>query len=91
MGVAYWMMPRPGGLRQAGLEGLTFFLLNAGLLLRLVLEPLALGGHGGLSPWLAFSGALQLLAILLFAFAMHQRVITADMLKKKREQRERRG
>ena len=91
MGVAYWMMPRPGGLRQEGLEGLTFALLNAGLLLRLSLEPFYLSGHEGLRPWLGLSGALQLLATLVFAFAMHQRVVTADMLRKMREARERRG
>ncbi|MFN3180228.1 MAG: hypothetical protein ACK41R_08820 [Thermus sp.] len=91
MGVAYWMMPRPGGLRQDRLEGLTFVLLNAGLLLRLVLEPLHFLGQEGLRPWLAVSGGLQLLAILVFAFAMHRRVVTGDMLRKMREERERRG
>ena len=29
MGVAYWMMPRPGGLRQERQEALTFYLLNS--------------------------------------------------------------
>ncbi|GAA5336764.1 MULTISPECIES: hypothetical protein [Thermus] len=91
MGVAYWMMPRPGGLRQDRLEGLTFVLLNAGLLLRLVLEPLYLLGQEGLRPWLGLSGGLQLLATLVFAFAMHRRVVTGDMLRKMREERERRG
>jgi hypothetical protein len=91
MGVAYWMMPRPGGLRQDRLEGLTFFLLNAGLLLRLSLEPFYLREHEGLRPWLGLSGVLQLLATLVFAFAMHQRVVTGDMLRKMREARERRG
>ncbi|MFN3368256.1 MAG: hypothetical protein ACK4G4_05010 [Thermus sp.] len=99
MGVAYWitgeartlLMPRPGGLRQDRLEGLTFVLLNAGLLLRLVLEPLHLLGQEGLRPWLAVSGGLQLLATLVFAFAMHRRVVTGDMLRKMREERERRG
>ncbi|GAA6762466.1 MULTISPECIES: hypothetical protein [Thermus] len=90
MGVAYWMMPRPGGLRQEALEALTFFLLNAGLLLRLVLVPLYLMGHQGLGPWLGLAGALQLLATLVFAHAMGKRVVTADMLRKMREERERR-
>ncbi|APD08617.1 MULTISPECIES: hypothetical protein [Thermus] len=90
MGVAYWMMPRPGGLRQEALEALTFSLLNAGLLLRLALEPLYLMGHEGLRPWLALGGALQLLATLVFAHAMGKRVVTADMLRKMREERERR-
>jgi hypothetical protein len=93
MGVAYWMMPRPGGLRQDRLEGLTFFLLNAGLFLRLVLEPFHLSGLGprGLGPWLGLSGGLQLAATLVFAWAMGRRVVTGDMLRKMREERERRG
>ena len=91
MGVAYWMMPRPGGLRQDRLEALTFFLLNAGLLLRLLLEPFHLMGREGLRPWLGLSGGLQLAATLVFAYAMTKRVVTADMLRKMREERERRG
>ncbi|AFV76081.1 hypothetical protein YIM1640_14650 [Thermus oshimai] len=89
MGVAYWMMPRPGGLKQEGLEALTFFLLNAGLLLRLLLEPLSAYGLLPRAP-LALSGVLQLLAVFVFAYAMHRRVVTADMLRKLREERERR-
>lgn len=91
MGVAYWMMPRPGGLRQDRLEAFTFFLLNAGLLLRLLLEPFHLMGWEGLRPWLGLSGGLQLAATLVFAYAMTRRVVTADMLRKMREERERRG
>lgn len=91
MGVAYWMMPRPGGLKQDALEALTFLLLNAGLLLRLFLEPLHLLGQEGLRPWLGLSGGLQLLATLVFAWAMTRRVVTGDMLRKMREERERRG
>src|SRR5690606_30512224 len=34
MGVAFWMLPRPGGIRQTGLEAATFLLLQAGLVLR---------------------------------------------------------
>ena len=91
MGVAYWMMPRPGGLRQDRLEAFTFFLLNAGLFLRLLLEPFHLMGWEGLRPWLGLSGGLQLAATLVFAYAMTKRVVTADMLRKMREERERRG
>ena len=43
------------------------------------------------STWLALSGGLQLLATLVFASAMNQRVVTADMLRRMREARERRG
>jgi len=91
MGVAYWMMPRPGGLRQDRLEAFTFLLLNAGLFLRLLLEPFHLMGREGLRPWLGLSGGLQLAATLVFAYAMTKRVVTADMLRKMREERERRG
>ncbi|BDG30254.1 hypothetical protein [Thermus thermophilus] len=91
MGVAYWMMPRPGGLRQDRLEAFTFLLLNAGLFLRLLLEPFYLMGWEGLRPWLGLSGGLQLAATLVFAYAMTKRVVTADMLRKMREERERRG
>jgi len=45
----------------------------------------------GLRPWLGLSGALQFLATLDFADAMTKRVVTADMLRKLREERERRG
>ena len=31
MGVAYWMLPRPGGVRQAGYEAVTFALLQSGM------------------------------------------------------------
>ena len=41
-GVAYWMMPRPGQLKQPGLEAATFYTLNTGLVLRLIFEPFAL-------------------------------------------------
>lgn len=63
-GVAYWMFPRYSAERPRGSERLgwlAFVLLNAGLLLRVVGEPLhALGsGAGGL---LVASALLQLLA-----------------------------
>lgn len=88
MGVAYWMIPRPGGLRQDRLELATYLLLNAGLLLRLVLEPLFLSGYP-FRPALVLSGLLQLGAVLVFAYAMQRRVYTSDMLRALREKRER--
>lgn len=38
MGMAYWMMPRSGGLQQERLEATTFFLLHGGLALRAARE-----------------------------------------------------
>ena len=88
-GVAYWMMPRPGQIKQPGLEAATFYTLNAGLLLRLVLEPYALLHPApGLQTWLAFGALLQLAAVLIFVYAMHRRVVTNQMLWKLRKMRE---
>jgi hypothetical protein len=91
VGVAYWIMPRPGQIRQERLEGLTYVLLNAGLLLRLVLEPLWLyTGNAGLRPVLAVSGLLQAGAVAVFAYAMSQRVFTKERLFQMAEERKRR-
>ncbi len=86
-GVAYWMMPRPGQIKQPRLEALTYWSLNAGLLLRVALEPL---GAGGFRPWLVLSAALQLFAMAVFVYAMSRRVVTNEMLWRLREERERR-
>lgn len=81
MGVAYWLMPRPGRLRQERLEAATFYLLNAGLAARLVAEPLwRLSGLEGWRGLLIGSGMLQLGAMLVFAFAMQQRVKTKETI-----------
>jgi heme/copper-type cytochrome/quinol oxidase subunit 1 len=63
-GVAYWMFPRFSAERPRGHESLgwaAFVLLNAGLLCRVVGEPLSALGHrtGG---WLVASAVLQLVA-----------------------------
>jgi hypothetical protein len=89
MGVAYWMMPRPGGLRQEGWEAVTFALLHGGLLLRVVAEPqwrrsFAPAWQGASTA----SGVLLLAAVLSFAIAMHARVVTADTLRRLRVRRE---
>lgn len=89
MGVAYWMMPRPGRLRQDRLEAATYLALNAGLVLRLLLEPWMLySGVQSLRPLLAVSGLLQLGAVGIFAYAMSQRVVTGEMLAILRAKRE---
>ncbi|MEK7380427.1 MAG: hypothetical protein AAB075_05400 [Gemmatimonadota bacterium] len=67
-GVAHWMFPRANREQPRGRETLGWTilaLLNAGLLLRVLVEPFAPEAGGG---WLlALSGALQLGAALLFA------------------------
>lgn len=79
MGVAFWMMPRPGGIRQEGWEALCFYLLNAGLLLRAAAEP---WWRATLAPLphdlFAASGALTLAAVVAFAWAMRRRIVTKD-------------
>jgi hypothetical protein len=89
MGVAFWMMPRPGGLRQERLEALTFYLLNSGLMLRLITEPWwRYSGGEWLHVLVILSGLLQLAAFGCFAYAMQARVKTTGMLVKLREERE---
>ncbi len=84
MGVAFWMLPRPGGIRQKGLEAVTFLLLQAGLVLRVVGEPWWRSGGGAL-PHAIFivSGACLLAAMLTFAFAMSKRVVTLEVIREK--------
>lgn len=93
MGVAYWMMPRPGGLRQEGAERTTFVLLNAGMLARLVGEPWT--RYGGGPPARAVfvaSGVLVLAAIVVFALAMSRRIVPIEVLRARARPRgERRG
>lgn len=88
-GVAYWMMPRPGQLKQPGLEAATFYTLNTGLVLRLVFEPFALVQRSeALQALLVLGALLQFAAVLLFAYAMQRRVVTNEMLWKLRKMRE---
>ncbi|HEX7004594.1 MAG TPA: hypothetical protein VF168_10455 [Trueperaceae bacterium] len=89
MGVAYWMMPRPGQLKQEGLEALTFYLLNAGLVLRIIAEPWWRYSGDPLPHWLSIcSGLLLLAAIVTFAVAMQARVKTKEMILELRSRRE---
>lgn len=82
MGVAYWMLPRPGGLRQPRLEAVTFLLLQAGMITRVVGEPWwrATGStfaHGLFS----VSGGLVFGAVIAFVLAMRTRIVTLDSLR----------
>lgn len=61
-GVAYWMFPKFSKAQPRGMNGIavaTFTLLHAGLLLRIVAEPLQAGGLlvlSAVSQWLAGVG-----------------------------------
>lgn len=84
MGVAFWMLPRPGGIKQQGWEATTFLLLQAGLLLRVgcepwwraTLDPVARIGFIG-------SGLILLAAMIVFAIAMSRRVVTIAVIREK--------
>ena len=83
MGVAYWMMPRPGGLRQERAEAWTFWLLNVGLVVRTVVEPWSrLGGPDVLQPIGVAAGVLLLAAIVVFVVAMFARVKTVEQIQR---------
>ena len=74
-GVAHWLFPRASGDAPRGNEGLGWagiLLLNVGLLVRAVSEPLALSAarHG----LLVASAALQLAAVLLLVVHIWPRV-----------------
>lgn len=86
MGVAYWMMPRPGGLRQENLTAATFWLHNAGLILRAIAEPW-FRRSGGTAPQslLVIGGFLSLAAFMIFAWAMSRRVMTAEQIQQSRK------
>jgi hypothetical protein len=77
-GVAYWMFPRASRERPRGREWMilaTYLLLNAGLLLRAVGEPLDTLRPGAAVAWLLLvSAALQWLAGLLFVINIWGRV-----------------
>lgn len=70
-GVAYWMFPRvERGAAATDWRGwAVFFLLNAGLMIRIVTEPTAMRG-----PWLPMAALLQFLAMATFAWSIWPRV-----------------
>jgi len=82
MGVAYWMLPRPGGVRQAGYEAVTFALLQAGMVARVVGEPWwRLTGEPLPHALFALSGGLTFAAIVAFVLAMSRRVVTVEAIR----------
>lgn len=81
IGVAYWLFPRRRGTgRPLGYrEGLAFVavvLLNLGLVLRVIAEPVERAGHGG--DWtlslLIASASLQVFAVAIFVSELWPRV-----------------
>jgi len=84
MGVAFWMLPRPGGIRQTNWEATTFLLLQAGLVMRVVSEPVWRTTLGrGWHVLFVTSSVLVLAAMVVFALAMSRRVVTIDTLREK--------
>ncbi|HEX9617496.1 MAG TPA: hypothetical protein VGA03_08760 [Anaerolineales bacterium] len=77
-GVVFWMFPKQSFERPRGSERLawaTFWLLNGGLILRMVAEPYqALNPGGGLDWLLAVSALAQWAAGLIFVFNTWGRV-----------------
>lgn len=81
LGVAYWILPRflkEDNPQPRGADGLAWFVwstLNAGLLLRFLVEPFYLLGP---KPWLAatlaFSGILQMIAAFGFGWLVWGRI-----------------
>lgn len=84
MGVAFWLMPRPGGLRQERLEAWTFWLFHPSLLLRGIAEPwLRFGGPDGLVVLEIVAGIGLLAAIGVFVVAMFARVKTIEEIQRR--------
>lgn len=76
-GVAFWMFPKVAGQRTGRDVGwVAFALLNAGLLLRVLAEPLADSGRGARAWNVLLAGAalLPTLAVVAFAVAIWPRV-----------------
>ncbi len=77
-GVAFWMFPKYSPSNPRGLEWLgwaTFILLNTGLILRIIFEPLNATSPSLLSSWaLIVSATLQWLSGVSFVFNTWTRV-----------------
>lgn len=85
MGVAFWLMPRPGGLRMPRLEVATFVLFHGGLALRLVADPFwRMTGADWTGPALVGSSLATLAGMTLFGAAMIRRAVPAATLQRRR-------
>ncbi len=77
-GVSFWMFPRHTREQPRGSEGLgwvTFFLLNVGLLMRIIAEPSSLAAPSAI--WnvaLGISAVLQWFAAIFYVFNIWKRV-----------------
>lgn len=82
VGVAYWLLPRKRtperllGYHEQGAYS-AFGLLNSGLLLRVIAEPVERAGHAGdlVDVALAVSSVLQLAAIVIVATQIWPRIV----------------
>lgn len=94
VGVAFWMFPRVNGQRsRAGIGWVAFALINAGLLGRVLAEPLADSGRGPMF-WrvtLGIAAVLPALGAVAFAVALWPRVRAAMTPAEARRLRESRG
>lgn len=92
IGVAFWMFPRVHGQRTGRDIGwVSFALLNAGLVLRVVAEPLAADGGAFWRVVLGASAVLPTLGAIAFGLAIWPRVRAAMSPAEARAMRESRG
>ena len=86
MGVAFWLLPRPGGRRTPRVEAVAFGLFHGGLAVRVMIEPwVKLGGPALLSPLLVVAGASTLAGMAVFARSVWGRAVSVDALRRARE------
>jgi len=92
MGVAFWMFPKIRGARPGREVGwVAFALMNAGLLLRVLAEPLAVDGGRGWRILLGIAAVLPALGALAFGLAIWPRVRAALTPAEAKAMRESRG
>ncbi len=85
MGVAFWLMPRPGGLRTPRLEAAAFVLFHGGLATRMVADPFwRMTGADWTRPALVVAAMATLAGMALFAAVMARRAVPAAALQRRR-------
>ncbi len=88
MGVAFWLMPRPGGRRTPRLEAWAFALFHGGLAVRVVVEPWwRMVGPSSLRWVLVAAGSATLAGMAIFAVALWGRALSAEALRRARSDR----
>jgi len=82
MGVAYWMFPRPKGFRYSErLAAATYFLLNGGLVLRVIAEPAyVFYSHPIWASLMALAGLSQVAGGLGFVYNAWRRVASPKIV-----------